>query len=145
MYKGLNSTEILEGLSTRPITDRLGDPHPCSVPATPRLRLLVPLRLELPSGEIAFGSSKSRWKIPPIQQAPSRESIEQLAWADIQPLANIQPGSGNDRCSEVDTFAQRFTACCGERLLYGCLRTMERAGTPGQFWIIIWLRETLQE
>lgn len=58
----------------------------------------MPLRLGLLSGEIALGSSKSRWKIPPIQQAPSREIVEQLVGlADIQPLANIQPGLGNDR------------------------------------------------
>lgn len=104
MYIGLNSTETSEDHSTKPAINRSNDPHPCSVPTAPRLRLLVPLRLGLLSGEIALGSSKSRWKIPPIQQAPSRESVEQLAGlADIQPLANSQPGLGNDPIVQKST------------------------------------------
>lgn len=111
---GLSSTETSEGHSTEPVINRLSNPHPCSVPTTPQLRLLVPSRRGLLSGETALGSSKSRWKIPPIQQAPSRERVEQLAGlADIQPLANIQPGSGNDR------IVQKLTRLLGGSQLVG--------------------------
>lgn len=136
LYIGLNSTETTEDHSTEPGIHRLSDPHPCSVPTAPRLRLLVPLRLGLLSGEIALGSSKSRWKIPPIQQAPSRESVEQLAGlADIQPLANIQPGLGNDRIVQKLTRWLRGSQLVAGNGLYTMSENNGVGWHPGKFII----------